>query len=151
MVKFTLKTEYALKSLIHIASSNEPTSSTQIYEAEGIPMAFLEQILVRLRRKGLIKSLRGKRGGYVLAKPAKDISLLDVINAIEGPYGVVKCLVPGEEMECIFFLTDCVLRDVWNTVQLKIISILGEITLEEIIQRYNFSKFVKTPKGNLMR
>ncbi len=151
LVKFTLKTEYALKSLIHIASSNEPTSSTQIYEAEGIPMAFLEQILVRLRRKGLIKSLRGKRGGYVLAKPAKDISLLDVINAIEGPYGVVKCLVPGEEMECIFFLTDCVLRDVWNTVQLKIISILGEITLEEIIQRYNFSKFVKTPKGNLMR
>ncbi len=147
LVKFTLKTEYALKSLIHIASSNEPTSSTQIYEAEGIPMAFLEQILVRLRRKGLIKSVRGKKGGYVLSKPAKDISLLDVINAIEGPYGIVKCFVPGEEMECMFSLTDCVLKDVWNTVQLKIISILDEITLEEIIQRYNFSKVVKMPKS----
>ncbi len=137
MVKFTLKTEYALKALIHIANSNGPISSTQIYDIEGIPISFLEQILVRLRRKGIIKSVRGKKGGYILSKPAKDITLLEIIESIEGPYGIVKCLTPGEEAECMFSMTDCVLKNIWNKIQLKIIGMLGEITLEEIVNEYN--------------
>jgi Rrf2 family protein len=136
LLKFTIKTEYALKSLIHIALSDEPVSSKQIYEKEGIPIAFLEQILVRLRRKGLIKSVRGKKGGYVLAKSPKEISVFDVINVMEGPYGIVKCLVPGGESDCLFSLTDCVLKDVWNTVQTEVISILKKITLEDLTRRY---------------
>jgi Rrf2 family protein len=136
LLKFTIKTEYALKSLIHIAISDEPVSSKQIYEKEGIPIAFLEQILVRLRRKGLIKSVRGKKGGYVLAKSPKEISVFDVINVMEGPYGIVKCLVPGGEVECLFSLTDCALKDVWNTVQAEVISILKKITIEDLTRRY---------------
>jgi Rrf2 family cysteine metabolism transcriptional repressor len=143
LLKFTIKTEYALKSLIHIALSDEPVSSKQIYEKEGIPIAFLEQILVRLRRKGLIKSVRGKKGGYVLAKSPKEISVFDVINVMEGPYGIVKCLVPGGEAECLFSLTDCVLKDVWNTVQTEVISILKKITLEDLTRRYNLANLLK--------
>jgi Rrf2 family transcriptional regulator, cysteine metabolism repressor len=143
LLKFTIKTEYALKSLIHIALSDEPVSSKQIYEKEGIPIAFLEQILVRLRRKGLIKSVRGKKGGYILAKSPKEISVFDVINVMEGPYGIVKCLVPGGESECLFSFTDCVLKDVWNTVQAEVISILKKITLEDLTRRYNLANLLK--------
>jgi len=142
-VRFSIKTEYALKSLIHISLSDEPVSSKQIFEKEGIPIAFLEQILVRLRRKGLIKSVRGKKGGYVLSKPARDISVFDVITAMEGPYGMVKCLIPGEEMECLFSLTDCVLRDVWNTVQAEVISNLKKITLDDLAKRYSLASLLK--------
>ncbi len=151
MVRFTIKTEYALKSLIHIALSEEPLSSKQIYEREGIPIAFLEQILVRLRKKGLIRSVRGKKGGYVLSRHPKEISVFDVINAMEGPYGIVKCLIPGEETECLFSLTDCILKDVWNTVQNEVVLILKRITLEDLANRYSLVRFLRRETTHLRK
>jgi len=113
LLKFTLKVEYALKALVRLGLSEEPMSVPQISKAERIPPNFLEQILVRLRRKGLVKSIRGKKGGYMLALPEEE------------------CFVPA---------TDCVLRSVWNRVQAKIKDILSDITIESIIQESNLRR-----------
>ncbi len=102
-------------------------------------MAFLEQILVKLRRGGIVRSVRGKKGGYVLAASPREISLLNIIEAIEGKYGIVKCLTPGEEMECMFSTTACVLKSIWYRVQDKLVEILESITLKDLMEDYRKS------------
>ncbi len=114
--------------------AKEPMSVPQIAAAERIPNPFLEQILVKLRRKGLVNSIRGKKGGYVLAVPPSQITILDVIEAVEGKYGLARCLVPGGEKGCSVPATDCVLRGVWKRLQARIKEILDEITIESIMR-----------------
>lgn len=143
MLKFTLRVEYAIKALVRLGVSDEPMSVPQIASVERIPTNFLEQILVRLRRKGLVNSIRGKKGGYTLAVPPHEITVLDVIEAVEGKYGLAKCLVPGGEEECFVPATDCVLRSVWNRIQAKIKDILSDITVESIIQESNLREMLR--------
>jgi len=114
--------------------NEEPISVPQISSLERIPPNFLEQLLIKLRRAGMIKSTRGKKGGYTLAVPPESISILNVIEAIEGKYGLAKCLIPGEQKGCTFSVSDCVLRSVWNRLQPRIEEILSEITIAHIIQ-----------------
>jgi len=137
LLKFTLRVEYAIKALVRLALAESPMSVPQISSLEKIPINFLEQILVRLRRAGLVNSIRGKKGGYVLAKPPESITVLDVIEAVEGKYGLVRCLVPGEHVECYIPVSDCILRGVWNKVQERITDILSDITIEGIIEEAN--------------
>ncbi len=143
MLKFTLRVEYAIKALVRLGLAEEPMSVPQISAAESIPATFLEQIFVRLRRAGLVNSIRGKKGGYTLALPPDEITVLDVIEAVEGKYGLAKCLVPGGEQECSVLVTDCILRSVWNRLQHRIKDILSEITIETIIREANLREFAR--------
>jgi Rrf2 family protein len=90
-VKLSSKGRYGVRALFDIAFHNDgrPTQIREIAERELIPMRFLEQIFQDLKKAGLIGSRRGPRGGYHLAKPAEEISLGDVIRALEGPVAVV--------------------------------------------------------------
>jgi len=143
LLKFTLRVEYAIKALVRLGLVEEPMSVPQISAVENIPSTFLEQIFVRLRRAGLVNSIRGKKGGYTLALPPDEITVLDVIEAVEGKYGLAKCLVPGGEEECSMLVTDCILRSVWNRLQYRIRDILSEITVETIIREANLRETVR--------
>ncbi len=90
-MKLSSKGRYGVRALFDIAFHNDgrPTQIREIAERELIPMRFLEQIFQDLKKAGLIGSRRGPRGGYHLAKPAEEISLGDVIRALEGPVAVV--------------------------------------------------------------
>ncbi len=134
MFKLTLKVEYALKALVRLGIEGKPLNVSQISRLEHIPSSFLEQILVRLRRAGLVRSIRGKKGGYVLAIPPTEINVLQVIEAVEGRYGLVKCMVPGSEKECMVPVMSCVLRSVWNRLQDRIVEILSTITVQDIME-----------------
>jgi Rrf2 family iron-sulfur cluster assembly transcriptional regulator len=96
-VKLTQKGRYGVRALFDIAfhSDGGPTQIREIAERELIPMRFLEQIFQELKRAGLIGSKRGPRGGYHLAKPAAEISLGDVVRALEGPVAIM----PSEDDE----------------------------------------------------
>ena len=143
MLKFTLRVEYAIKALVRLGLSEEPMSVPQISNTENIPATFLEQIFVKLRRAGLVNSIRGKRGGYTLALPPDRITVLDVIEAVEGKYGLAKCLVPGGEEGCSVPITDCILRSVWSRLQYRIKDILSEITIETIIREANLRETLR--------
>jgi Rrf2 family cysteine metabolism transcriptional repressor len=84
---FSAKGEYGVMAVIDLALANgvEPVQAKAIAERQGIPLRFLEQILSALRHAGLVESSRGVHGGYRLAKPAEDIRVGDVIQAVEGP------------------------------------------------------------------
>jgi Rrf2 family protein len=88
------KAKYALRSLIALARrpTGEPVSISQIAEAEAIPKKFLEQILLELKRHGLLASIRGKAGGYVLFRPSDTISFGEVLRLIDGPIAPLSCL-----------------------------------------------------------
>ena len=90
-VKLSNKGRYGVQALFDIAFHNDgrPTQIREIVEREAIPMRFLEQIFQDLKKAGLIASKRGPRGGYHLARPASEISVGDVIRALEGPIAVM--------------------------------------------------------------
>jgi len=89
-----LRTRYGLRALVRIAAApaGEALPLSQIAAEEGIPAAFLERILRRLRGAGLVSARRGARGGYRLARPAGEISVADVVTALEGRRSLVSCL-----------------------------------------------------------
>jgi len=98
-VKLTTRSEYALLALIHLARAKGPAnvSAVAIAEAQGLPPKFLEQLLLVLKRGGLVKSQKGQRGGYKLARPAEKISLAEIIRLLDG------ALAPTDSVSRYFY------------------------------------------------
>jgi Rrf2 family cysteine metabolism transcriptional repressor len=98
-VKLTTRSEYALLALIHLARAEGPTylSAISIAEAQGLPPKFLEQLLLVLKRGGLVKSQKGQRGGYKLARPAEKICLAEIIRLLDG------ALAPTDSVSRYFY------------------------------------------------
>mgnify|MGYP000287456256 CR=1 FL=1 len=93
-MKLSTRTRYGLRALIDIAlhQKERPVSLGEISKRQGISKAYLEQIILVLRASGIIRSVRGKKGGLVLAKSPEQISLLEVIKTLEGPISLVECV-----------------------------------------------------------
>jgi Rrf2 family protein len=104
-------------------------TADQLAQAQGIPANFLENILRDLRRGGIVESRRGQQGGYVLAKPAEEISLADVIRAVEGPLANVRGN-PPEDLE--YEGPARRLRDVWVALRASVRSVLEQVTLADL-------------------
>ena len=125
-MKLTTKGQYAIQAMIDIATHNQkskyPISLREVAKNQNIPLPFLEQIAIKLRRSGLIKSTRGSAGGYVLTRDKKEISLADILQAIEGPIDVA----PNTERD--FDVTN----KLWQKLNQNIFSVLKSITLEDL-------------------
>ena len=100
-MRFSLQVQYAICALFDLAYNghDEPLQVRIISERQEIPLRYLEQIFQRLRRAGLVASKRGPGGGYALARPASDVSLREVIEAVEGPLGQAFEMPPAESSE----------------------------------------------------
>ena len=109
------RTDYAVRAAIQLASSSEfPVTSESIAVAQEIPAKFLEAILGQLRQAGLVRSRRGAHGGYWLSRPAAEITVADVMRAVEGPMALVR----GERPDRISYSGSAEgLRDVWISVR----------------------------------
>ena len=125
-MKLTIKGQYAIQAMIDIAvhstKSKEPISLREIAKNQNIPLPFLEQIGINLRKAGLVKSIRGSSGGYILCKDKKIISLADIMQAVEGPINVT----PNTNRE--FEVT----HKLWQKLNQGILTILKSITLEDL-------------------
>jgi Rrf2 family protein len=100
------KARYALHALIVLAehSGDEPLQIADVAEEARVPRKFLEQILLDLKKRGIVRSQRGRAGGYLLGKPAKEISFADVIRVIDGPLALAPCVSVTAYHKC----EDCV-------------------------------------------
>lgn len=130
-MRITAKADYAVRAAVELAASGEsgPVKAEQISEAQGIPLNFLENILAELRRAGIVESRRGAAGGYLLARPAAEVSLADVIRAVEGPLANVRGLSPdGLEYEGSAER----LRDVWVALRANVRGVLEQVTLTDV-------------------
>ncbi len=130
-MRISAKTDYAVRAAVELAAVTDelPLKSERIAQAQGIPLRFLENILVQMRQGGIVVSRRGAEGGYRLASPAAEITVADVIRAIDGPLAAVA----GERPEKLDFDgTAEPLRDVWVAVRASLRDVLEHVTLADL-------------------
>ncbi len=131
MLRFSKKADYALMAMKHLALSGDVRSSSarEIAALYDIPIELMAKVLQRLVRRGLLASHQGTRGGYELARRPTQISVADVIQAIDGPVTVTACST--EENQCEQF-SKCNVRDPLWKVRERILTALGECTIAEL-------------------
>lgn len=125
------KVDYAMRAMLGLAAADQghPAKADWLARENGLPVKFVENILVDLRRAGLVVSQRGADGGYRLARPASEITAAQVMRALDGPLAEVRGLRP----ESARYAGPAEhLRDVWVAVRASLRSVLEEVTLAEI-------------------
>jgi Rrf2 family protein len=129
-VRVSAKADYAVRAAVELAVAGEgPVKADQIAQAQEIPLKFLESILLDLRNGGLVHSRRGIDGGYWLARPAAEISLAQVIRAVDGPIANVRGMRPEDVS---YSGTATPLRDVWIAVRASLRAVLERVTLADL-------------------
>jgi Rrf2 family protein len=134
-MKLSTKGKYGVRALFEIARhyGAGPLTIKEIAQRQGISLSYLEQILYRLGKAGLIESVRGPGGGYLLGRKPAELTIGDVVRALEGPIALSHCLEPGEAGDC-FQADDCVARMVWVKVGAKIEEALDSISFDDLLQ-----------------
>jgi Rrf2 family protein len=130
-VRISAKADYAVRVAAELAAATpgETVKGEHLADAQGMPLKFLENILGSLRTAGIVASRRGASGGYLLAKPAGDVTVADVIRAVDGPLGSVR----GEPPEAFDYPGPASrLVDVWIAARAALRSVLEHVTLADL-------------------
>ena len=132
-MKVSTRGDYAARALLSLAlhDSDQPTSVKEIAERTTLPQPYLEQILLAAKGAGLVRSKRGVGGGYVLARPAEQITLAEILSAVDGPLTTYV----GEHDHCE---GHCVLQEVWVDVSDEMRLVLERVTLADLVARTRF-------------
>lgn len=109
-----------------------PIELKEVAKNENISLKYLEQVIIPLRSAGLVKSVRGSKGGYSLARPPSEICISDLVEILEGPVHLVECLRDPKACQRSSF---CVSRDIWEEVSDGINRIFHSVTLEDMVNR----------------
>lgn len=135
-MKFSVKSDYAVIAAIDLALNygEGPLQVRTISKRQGISEKFLEQVMNDLKKAGLVESIRGSQGGYILAHPPEKISLAMVLEAIEGNFAPMNCVARDIKGIC-WQETLCVVKDIWEDIKLSIKGILDSVTLKEMCER----------------
>jgi Rrf2 family transcriptional regulator, cysteine metabolism repressor len=141
---FSTKAEYGIRVMAHLASQADgageeapPISLGSIADAEGLPLAYLEHLVQRLRKAELVESRRGAHGGYTLARPAADIPMAEVVAALEGDIAPIECITADADGALICAregAAPCPTKLLWTRVQGSIVRTLNEMTLDDLVQ-----------------
>ncbi len=133
-MKLSTKIRYGARAMLELAShyGEGPVELKEIARIQEISIKYLEQVIIPLRTAGLVKSVRGSKGGYALAKSPSEICLFDVVETLEGPLYLVDCI--KDPKLCKRSVT-CVTRDIWSDVSEALHRVLKSITLDEMVRR----------------
>jgi len=138
---FSTKAEYGIRVMAHLAglpAPGEPVPLGSIAEAEGLPLAYLEHLVQRLRKAELVESRRGAHGGYTLARPAQDISMAEVVEALEGEIAPIECITADADGQLVCARDGepghdpCPTKLLWTRVQGSIVRTLTDMTLADL-------------------
>ena len=130
-VNISAKSDYAVRAMLALAAEDgtRPVKGESLATAQNIPVKFLENILVDLRRSGLVASQRGADGGYRLSRPANTITVAEVIRAVDGPLANIR----GDRPESAEYIGPAeALRDVWIAMRAALRSVLESVTLADV-------------------
>lgn len=133
-MKLSTKGRYGLRALIDLAqySEQEAVSISSIAQRQNISESYLEQLVAKLRKAGLVKSIRGAQGGYKLARPAASISVGDILRALEGNLEAVECTAHTQEGCDGSDL--CVTKYVWQRINESIARTVDEMMLDQLVE-----------------
>jgi Rrf2 family protein len=130
-VRISAKVDYAVRAAIELAATGgEPIKGEAIADAQDIPLKFLENILGELKHTGIVASRRGAQGGYWLAKDADDVSLADIVRAVEGPLATVR----GQGPESLTYKGEAEpLQKVWIALRANIREVMEDTSLADVV------------------
>jgi len=133
MFKVSAKLEYGLRAMILLAEDypKEKLSLSQMSEKEAMSREFLAQLMVNLKKANLVESYKGISGGFILAKNPSDITLREIIEALEGPIKLIECIHVNDTCAR---QNSCQSQKVWDFIESKILKLLEDITLEDLVK-----------------
>jgi Rrf2 family protein len=130
-MRVSAKADYAVRAAAELAAAEEgPIKGERLADAQDIPLQFLEHILLELKHHGIIRARRGAKGGYWLAKPADEITIAEIVRAVEGPIAHVQS-TPPEDIE--YRGNSEHLQEVWIAVRASLRSVLEGVTLADLV------------------
>jgi len=133
-MKLSTRTRYGIRAIIELAQheGKRPLQLKVIAERQGISVKYLEQLMSLLRAAGFVRSVRGSKGGYILARAPGQIRLNEVFRCLEGPVTTAECT---ENQDYCERAADCVAREVWIQVEEAIQRVLSSISLADLVER----------------
>lgn len=131
-MQITRQADYAVRAIMYLAklAPGEKAATSQIAEEQEIPLSFLAKIIAQLSVAGLLQTMRGARGGVTLARPPKEITLLEVVEAIDGPILLNECVNGGHDCP----IKDCVMRKIWSEAQGDLVGRLERTNFGDLIK-----------------
>ena len=143
-MKLTSKGRYAVQAMADLATikDEKPTNLTEISLRQGISISFLEQIFLKLKRKNLVKSLRGPTGGYILSRPSSEITLSSIIDAVDEKVKTVACR-KGSKKGCNGRYMKCITHNLWDDLESHINYFFEKNTLKDVLYKLEKNKNLK--------
>jgi Rrf2 family iron-sulfur cluster assembly transcriptional regulator len=136
-MRLSTKGRYAVMAMADLAqheAANKPVSLADIAQRQEISLSYLEQLFAKLRRSGLVKSVRGPGGGYRLSRPAAELRISDVIVAVDEPIAATRCK-PGSAKGCTGQGARCVTHDLWEELGRQIHVFLSSVSLADVVEK----------------
>lgn len=136
-MRLSTKGRYAVMAMADLAGHEgavRPVSLAEIAKRQEISLSYLEQLFAKLRKGGLVKSVRGPGGGYRLSRPAADLRIADIIMAVDEPMTATRC-EPGSAKGCTGTTSRCVTHDLWEELGRQIHVFLAGVSLADVIEK----------------
>ena len=133
-MRVSAKADYAVRAAVELAAAGEgePVKGERLATSQDIPLQFLEHILLELKHAGIVRARRGAKGGYWLAREADEVTIADIVRAVEGPIAHVQSTPP----EAIEYRGNAEgLQDVWIAVRANLRAVLEEVTLADLVSK----------------
>lgn len=135
-MKLSSKARYAVMAMVDLAAhdNGKPVTLQDIADRQELSLSYLEQLFGRLRRGGLVNSVRGPGGGYLLARPAAETRISDIVLAVDEPLRATRCM-PGSPQGCRIDKKRCLTHDLWEELGNQIYLFLSSVTLDDVVAR----------------
>ena len=143
-MKLSTKSRYSLRAMLHLAltQTDGVVMAREIAERQNLPETYLEQLMLALRKAGLVSAIRGARGGYMLARRPEDITLAQIVVALEGTLSIADCCdVPN----CCIDPVCCALKDIFDDVNGALYAAFDRVTLAELARRQRAKELAEAP------
>ncbi len=133
-MKLSTKSRYGLRAMLCLALSGQDrwVMTKEIAEMQGLPLTYLEQLMMSLRKAGLVSAIRGAHGGYMLARDANMITLAEIVEALEGPLQIADC---SDVPSCCTERADCALKEIFDNVNQVLYNAFAAISLADFADR----------------
>src|SRR5438876_6534155 len=138
---FSTRAEYGVRVMVELArrGGEDPVSLAEIADGDALPLAYLEHLAARLRKAGLVESRRGARGGYLLSRPAEEITMAEVVEALEGSIAPIECISAGADGHVTCTREAdldhiCPTKLLWTRVQGSVVRTLNDTKLSDLVQ-----------------
>jgi len=140
-MKLSTRTRYGIRAILELAEyyGNGPLQLRVIAHDQGVSVKYLEQLMAMLKAAGIVRSIRGSKGGYILAKQPGQVKVSECFQCLEGSVITTECV---EDESFCERTNDCIARQVWTEVQEAVMGVLQSMTLQDLVDRANNNKAI---------